>query len=170
MLALAGESVSADEDLLERADGTRQWLRRELIPWRSDDGSVGGIVIFADDVSDRVETQKRLRLAASVFTHAREGITITDAMGTVLDVNEAFTRITGYSCDEVVGGNTRILKSGLQGRDFYDRMWESLRDEGHWSGEIWNRAKNGNIFAEHLTINSIRDSGGKVLQYIAHFH
>jgi diguanylate cyclase (GGDEF)-like protein/PAS domain S-box-containing protein len=169
ILALAGQSVSAGEDFFERADGTRQWLRRELIPWRSDDGAVGGIVIFADDVSERVDTEKRLRLAASVFTHAREGITITDAKGAILDVNDSFSRITGYSREEVLGGNPRILKSGLQGRDFYDRMWESLRVEGNWSGEIWNRAKSGNIYAEHLTINAIHDAGGKVLQYVAHF-
>jgi len=167
--ALAGESVTVEEDLFERADGSRQWLHWESIPWRTDDGSVGGIVIFVEDISERIENQKRLRLAASVFTHAREGITITDAKGTILDVNESFTRITGYSRDEVLGGNPRILKSGLQGRDFYERMWQSLRSEGNWSGEIWNRAKDGNIYAEHLTINAIRDPGGKVLQYVAHF-
>ncbi len=169
MRALAGEPVSASEDLFERADGSNRWLRRELFPWRNDDGSVGGIVIFADDITERVENQKRLRLGASVFTHAREGITITDANGTILDVNESFTRITGYSRDEVVGSNPRILKSGLQGREFYERMWQSLRDAGSWSGEIWNRAKSGNIYAEHLTINANCDADGKVLQYVAHF-
>lgn len=167
--ALAGESIRADEELFERANGSSQWIRRELIPWRGDDGSVGGIVLFVEDITERIENQERLRLAASVFTHAREGITITDAEGNILDVNDSFTRITGYSRGEVVGGNPRILKSGLQGRAFYERMWESLRDESHWSGEIWNRAKNGNIYAEHLTINAIRDAGGKVLQYVAHF-
>jgi diguanylate cyclase (GGDEF)-like protein/PAS domain S-box-containing protein len=167
--ALAGESIRTDEELFERADGSHQWLRRELIPWREDDGSVGGFVLFVEDITERIESQKRMRLAASVFTHAREGISITDAAGTILDVNEAFTRITGYSREEVLGRNSSILKSGLQGRDFYERMWESLRVEGHWSGEIWNRAKNGNIYAEHLTINAIPDAGGKVLQYVAHF-
>jgi len=168
-LALSGQAVSAEEDYFEHPDGTRQWLRRELIPWRSDDGSVGGIVIFADDVSERVENERRLRLAASVFTYAREGITITDTEGTILDVNDSFTRITGYSRDEVVGRNPRLLKSGIQGRDFYERMWQSLRVDGQWSGEVWNRAKSGNIYAEHLTVNAIRDPNGKVLQYVAHF-
>jgi len=166
---LAGESQRSDADLFVRADGTHRWSQWETLPWRAEDGSVGGIVIFVEDISERIENQKRLLLAASVFTHAREGITITDAKGTILDVNESFTRITGYSRDEVLGGNPRILKSGLQGREFYDRMWQSLRSEGNWSGEIWNRAKDGNIFAEHLTINAIRDAGGKVLQYVAHF-
>jgi diguanylate cyclase (GGDEF)-like protein/PAS domain S-box-containing protein len=167
--SLAGETISNEAELFERADGTRQWLRRELIPWRSDDGSVGGVIIFVDDETEHIENQRRLRLAASVFTHAREGITITDAKGTILDVNDSFTRITGYSRYEVVGGNPRVLKSGLQSKDFYDRMWEKLRVEGHWSGEIWNRAKSGNIYAEHLTINAIRDTSGNVVQYVAHF-
>ena len=167
--ALAGETIRDEADLLELAGGRRQWLRRELIPWREDDGSVGGIIIFVDDVTEQTENAERLRLAASLFTHAREGITITDEAGTILEVNDAFTRITGYSRDEVVGRNPRILKSGLQGRDFYERMWCSLREEGQWSGEIWNRAKSGNIYAEHLTINAIRDAGGNVFQYVALF-
>jgi diguanylate cyclase (GGDEF)-like protein/PAS domain S-box-containing protein len=167
--ALAGETIRDEADLLELTDGRRQWLRRELIPWRNDAGSVGGVIIFVDDVTEQTETAERLRLAASVFTHAREGITITDAAGNILEVNDAFTRITGYSREEVLGRNPRILRSGLQGREFYERMWQSLRLEGHWSGEIWNRAKSGNIYAEHLTINAIRDPGGKVLQYVAHF-
>jgi len=166
---LAGESLRSDADYFERADGTHRWTQWETIPWRGDDGSVGGIVIFVNEITERIENQKRLRLAASVFTHAREGITITDAKGTILDVNDSFTRITGYSRDEVVGGNPRILKSGLQGRDFYERMWHSLRSEGSWSGEIWNRAKSGDIYAEHLSINAIRDASGNVLQYVAHF-
>ena len=166
--AMAGESISNDEDYFERADGMRQWLRREIIPWRNDDGSVGGIVIFVDDITERIENEKRLRLAASVFTHASEGISITDTAGTILEVNDSFTRITGYPREEAIGNNPRILKSGLQSKEFYERMWQTLREEGQWSGEIWNRAKNGNIYAEHLTINAIRDTHGNVIEYVAH--
>ncbi|MGP8253587.1 MAG: EAL domain-containing protein [Terracidiphilus sp.] len=167
--ALAGETIRDEADLLELNDGRRQWLRRELLPWRKDDGSVGGVIIFIEDVTERTESAERLRLAASVFQNAREGITITDSAGTILEVNDSFTRITGYSREEALGRNPRILKSGLQGRDFYERMWQSLRDRGQWSGEIWNRAKSGNIYAEHLTINATRGPDGKVLQYVAHF-
>jgi diguanylate cyclase (GGDEF)-like protein/PAS domain S-box-containing protein len=167
--ALAGQSVRAEEDLFERADGSRQWLHWELIPWREVSGSVGGVIIFVEDITERTANAERLRLAASVFTHAREGITITDAGGTILEVNDAFTRITGYSRGEVLGHNPRILKSGLQGHEFYENMWRLLRNEGQWSGEVWNRAKSGNIYAEHLSINAVRDSSGKVMQYVAHF-
>lgn len=166
---LAGETLKADEDRFERADGKVQWIKWEVVPWRRGDGSVGGIMLFAEDITRQKETQERLRLSASVFTGAREGITITDLDGTILDVNDAFTRITGYQREEVLGRNPRMLKSGLQSRDFYEQMWGSIRRDGHWSGEIWNRSKNGDIFAEMLTINAIRDADGKATQYVSLF-
>ncbi len=166
---LAGETLKSDEDRFEHADGTVQWIRWEVVPWRTGDGSVGGIMLFAEDITAKKVAEERLRLAASVFTGAREGITITDLTGTILDVNDAFTRITGYTREEVVGRNPRLLKSGLQSKEFYEKMWSSLAREGHWSGEIWNRSKNGDIFAEMLTINAIRDVDGKTSQYMALF-
>ncbi len=167
--ALAGESVHAEEGLIVRANGLRGWLRRELMPWRADDGAIGGIVIFADDVTRQKETESRLRLAATVFTGAREGITITDPAGTILEVNDAFTRITGYTREEVLGRNPRVLQSGLQGKDFYKNMWDSLVRDGLWSGEIWNRTKGGDIYPEMLSIHAIRDAGGEVKQYVGLF-
>ena len=100
---LAGETLKSEEDRFQRADGTVQWIEWEVVPWRAADGSVGGIVLFADDITARKQAEERLRLAASVFTGAREGITITDLKGTILDVNDAFTRITGYTRKEAVG-------------------------------------------------------------------
>ena len=89
--------------------------------------------------------------------------------GTILEVNDAFTRITGYTREEVLGRNPRLLQSGLQSKEFYENMWSSLAQEGHWSGEIWNRTKDGDIFAEMLTINAIRDAEGNTTQYVALF-
>ena len=166
---MAGEEVPAEMRELVRTDGTAQWVRREVRPWRKGDGSIGGIVIFAEDVTAKKQSEERLRLAASVFTGAREGILITDLKGTILDVNEAFKRITGYTREEVLGKNPRLLKSGLQSKEFYEKMWGSIQRDGHWSGEIWNRSKNGDIFAETLTINAIRDVNGQPTQYMALF-
>jgi diguanylate cyclase (GGDEF)-like protein/PAS domain S-box-containing protein len=129
---------------------------------------VGGIVIFAENITAHKQAEEQLHLAASVFTGAREGIAITDADGTILEVNDAFTGITGYTREEVLGHNPRLLKSDLQSREFYENMWRSLIETGHWSGEVWNRAKNGNLYAEMLTINAIRDASGKTLKYVAH--
>ena len=166
---LAGERVHAEEDRFDRADGTVEWSRWEVIPWRAGDGSVGGIVLFAEDVTQRKATDDRLRLGATVFTGAREGITITDRTGKILEVNDAFTRITGYTRKEVIGLNPRVLQSGLHSGEFYESMWNSLNRDGHWSGEIWNRTKSGDIYPEMLTINAIHNAEGEVEQYVGMF-
>ncbi len=166
---LNGEKFEISERKLLSKDGGVQWVRRELLPWRAGDGSIGGIVILSEDVTERKSVEERLRLAATVFTDAREGITITDSEGTILDVNDAFTRITGYTREEAIGKNPRILQSGLHGKDFYKEMWDSLLQDGIWSGEIWNRTKGGDIYAETLTIHAIRGPAGEVKQYVALF-
>ncbi len=166
---LAGEKLGKEERQLVRADGTVQWVRREILPWRTGDGSVGGIVIFGEDITAERKADERLRLAASVFTGVREGIVITDSAGAILDVNDAFVRITGYAREEMLGKNPRLLQSGLQSKEFYKSMWESLLREGYWSGELWNRTKGGDIYAEALTINAIRNASGEVEQYVGLF-
>jgi diguanylate cyclase (GGDEF)-like protein/PAS domain S-box-containing protein len=121
------------------------------------------------DITLRKQAEEKLHLAANVFTHSREGITITSADGTIIDVNDAFTRITGYSRNEVLGHNSRILGSGRQGKEFYAAMWRDLIENGHWYGEIWNRRKNGEVYAEMLTISAVRDEQGNTRQYVALF-
>ena len=118
---------------------------------------------------ERKAAEEKLKLAASVFTHAREGITITDAAGAILDVNETFSRLTGYSRDEVLGRNPRLLGSGRQGREFYAAMWRDLTEHGYWHGEVWNRRKSGEVYAEMLTISAVRDTDGITRNYVALF-
>lgn len=118
---------------------------------------------------ERKYAEDKLKLAANVFTHAHEGITITDAEGTILDANATFSSITGYSREEVLGQNPRILKSGRQGQEFYAAMWRELVENGHWYGEIWNRHKNGEVYAEMLTISAVRDADGNPQYYVALF-
>ena len=167
--ALSGESVPQSETRLPTTNGSFRWVRRKVRPWRKGDGAIGGIVIIAEDTTERKKSEERLQLAANVFTFASEGITITDATGTILDVNDAFTRITGYRRDEVIGQNPRLLNSGRQSREFYAKMWRDLIENGHWSGEIWNRAKDGRVFPEMLTISAVRDASGQTKQYVALF-
>ena len=119
----------------------------------------------------RVQTQQ-LQLAASVFASASEGITITDDRGTILNVNAAFTRLTGYDRAEVLGKNPRVLSSGRQSAEFYQQMWAALAKDGNWQGEIWNRRKNGEIYPEWLSISaaSTRTQGGLTrTHYVATF-
>jgi diguanylate cyclase (GGDEF)-like protein/PAS domain S-box-containing protein len=167
--ALTEERRTNETLQLPRQDGSLRWIDARNYPVNRPDGSVGGIILFAEDIACQREAEERLRLAASVFTHASEGIVLTDPHGTILEVNDAFTRITGYSRAEAIGQNPRLLKSGLQSREFYESMWGSLLREGHWSGEIWNRTKDGVIYAEMLSINAIRDAAGITAQYVAMF-
>ena len=122
-----------------------------------------------DSVTASELAQDELQLAASVFTHAREGILITTAQGDIVDVNAAFSRITGFGRDEVLGRNPRLLNSGRQSKAFYEAMWRDLTDSGEWNGEVWNQRKNGDVYPELLTISGVRDDQGKVLNYVALF-
>lgn len=167
--ALAGEPVRTAAEPLLRENGKVQWLRRELRPWYAGDGRIGGIIIFTEDVTEDRKERERQRLAETVFNHAGEGITISDAAGHILEVNPAFTRITGYTREEVLGKNPRILQSGIQTPAFYENMWQSLLKGGQWSGEIWNKTKCGEIIAEELTITAVHDAVGKVVEYVAIF-
>jgi len=127
---------------------------------------VFGIV---QDIGVRKQTEARLQLAADVFTHVREGIMIADADGIIVEVNDAFTRITGFERADAIGRNPRILKSGRQAPEFYATLWKSLAKQGHWSGEIWNRRKNGELYAQGLTISAVRDSRGTTQNYVGLF-
>lgn len=121
------------------------------------------------DITARKHTEEQLKLAANVFTHAREGILITDANGTIIDVNETFTSITGYSRKEVLGHNPRFLQSGHQTPDFYATMWASLRENKKWSGELSDQRKNGEAFVEMITISAVCDASDQVQNYVALF-
>ncbi|MFT4818483.1 MAG: diguanylate cyclase (GGDEF)-like protein/PAS domain S-box-containing protein [Marinobacter psychrophilus] len=116
------------------------------------------------------EKEKRaseLALAASVFTHARECIIITDADATIIDVNDTFIHITGFSREEAIGQNARMLQSGRQSRDFYIVMWHALLTDGYWSGELWNRRKNGEMYAEMKTISAVQNKHGITTHYVS---
>ncbi|WP_051443089.1 bifunctional diguanylate cyclase/phosphodiesterase [Curvibacter gracilis] len=124
---------------------------------------------LAGEIEERRKAEESQRLAANVFTFAREAISITDAQGTIIDVNAAFSRITGYERAEVLGKNPRMLQSGRQSRAYYQAMWRSLTDSGYWAGEIWNRRKNGEVFAELLTISAVKNAEGVTQNYVALF-
>ncbi len=117
----------------------------------------------------RHRAEEDLRLAAQVFESSAEGIIITDASSRILRVNRAFTEITGYTAEEVIGKTPRAIASGLHGSDFYQHMWDSINEQGFWHGEILDRRKNGEIYPEWLTISAVRDEHDRVTHYIGGF-
>lgn len=121
------------------------------------------------DISGRKAIERQLRLSAIVFNAANEAIAVTDKNNRFLQVNQAFERITGYSAEDVIGKNPSILSSGRQPKDFYQRMWTALVQEGRWSGEIWNRRKTGEFFPEWLSITRISNDLGETENHVAIF-
>jgi diguanylate cyclase (GGDEF)-like protein/PAS domain S-box-containing protein len=113
------------------------------------------------------DNAEQLRLAASVFDGTSEAIAITDVKGRIIRVNKPFCRLTGYEEEELLGQNPSLLKSGRHDAAFYAEMWRSISTTGNWSGEIWNRRKNGEIYPERLTISTISDAKGQVMQRVA---
>ena len=126
------------------------------------------VLAIVHAVRDSQAKAADLRIAATAF-ESLEGISITDAEGTILRVNSAFTRITGYVAAEAIGNTHRILKSGRQDDAFYAAMWQRLLAEGAWQGEIWNRRKNGEAYPEWLSITAVKGQGGQVTHYVGTF-
>ncbi|MBY0465335.1 MAG: EAL domain-containing protein, partial [Burkholderiales bacterium] len=123
----------------------------------------------ADRLAAQLAAERQLKLHSTSFQHSHDGITLTDAQGNILDVNPAFSRITGWSRGEVLGRNPRVLRSGRHDKAFYEAMWNSIQYNGTWTGEIWNRNKFGEVFPELLSISAVRDEAGTVTNYVAVF-
>jgi len=128
---------------------------------------------YRQDIEKRnaqlVENARQLKLSAQVFSSGNEGMVITDAENRIVTVNEAFTRITGYTQEDVIGQTPAVFASGRHDRDFYRHMWRLLEENGSWSGEIWNRRKDGSVYPEWLNISTVRDEAGKLTHHIAAF-
>jgi two-component system, chemotaxis family, CheB/CheR fusion protein len=129
----------------------------------------GGVVITILDITEKMEAEAKLRLSASVFEHASEATLISDADNRILSVNPAFTRITGYAADEIIGQTPKILNSGKHPKEFYKHLWDTLLNTGSWQGEIQNRRKNGEIYTEWLSINVLKGQDDTVIRHIAVF-
>ncbi len=160
-------------------------------PIRDDSGVLLGIGVLTSDISDiksrgqqLLETHKELskefkaqsdvlrdanenlQFMNHVFNNTMDGIIITDKKGAALQINPAFTEITGYTLDEIQGENPRVLKSNYHDSDFYKEMWSTIARTGSWEGELWNRRKNGEIYPQRLNISAIYDSEGNVTHYV----
>lgn len=121
---------------------------------------VAGIAI------EKKRAEEQIQLAASVFEHSHEAIMITDTEARIVEVNRAFCELTGYNREEVLGRNPNILKSGRHDPQFYRHIWEALARDGHWRGEIWDRRRDHELFAAHLTISAVYGEDGSIRHYV----
>jgi diguanylate cyclase (GGDEF)-like protein/PAS domain S-box-containing protein len=154
---------------LLKKDGSAIWLRKIVSVVETNAEHCCVLRGFIIDITESKQAMEKQRLAALVFDTIHEAIMITDTNNCIEIVNPAFTKITGYSFDEVKGQNPYMLSSGLQDAGFYTALWQSLNDHGHWEGELWNRHKNGALYAESTSISKVHDEVGKIKQHIAIF-
>ena len=152
-----------------RKDGGLFWNGLYIAPVLDEEGSITHYVGIQNDLTELKKSEQRGRLAAQVFENTTEGIVITDLDSRIVDINPAFTLVTGYEREEVIGKNPKILSSHWQDEDFYKTMWETIHCIGLWQGEIWNKRKNGEIYAEWLNICAVKNEQGNVVNYVGQF-
>lgn len=127
------------------------------------------IVITYRDITERRKAEERRRLATTVFENSIEAILITDENNQIIDTNDAFTRLTGYTRDEVLGQNPSLMKSGKHNQAFYENMWKDIQEKGAWEGEIWDRRKNGEIYPKWITISAVKNEKEEITHYVGIF-
>ncbi len=162
-----GPGERSNPQTLLAADGRQRQVEIRLARGQWDGRPA--VISIAQDIGQRLAAEERLQLAASVFDNAHEGIVITDAAQTIVEVNSTFSELTGYSRDEAIGKTPELLRSGHHDADFYAAMWRDINERGYWRGEIWNRKKSGEIFVEQLTISTVRHRNGEIANFVAIF-
>jgi diguanylate cyclase (GGDEF)-like protein/PAS domain S-box-containing protein len=151
------------------ADGSLHYVDFQLHPILDESGKLALAMAEGTDITERHRIEEQRRLALRVFQSSHDGILITDPTGVILDVNQAFSDLTGYSREEAVGKSSRLLDSGHHDKAFFEQMFETIAREDHWLGEIWNRTKAGAISVVLMTISAVRDAAGDLTHYVGVF-
>ena len=152
-----------------RKNGTLYWDAAVISPVRNEEGEITDFVAVQEDITARKETEERLLLSMHLLDSLNEGVAVTDAERKLVYVNPAFTAITGYAAEEVLGKNPHVLSSGLMDQAFYEEMWKDINESGHWEGEIIDRRKNGESYAEWLSITALKADDGEISRYVSVF-
>jgi diguanylate cyclase (GGDEF)-like protein/PAS domain S-box-containing protein len=132
-------------------------------------GQPAGVLGIAHDITERKRSEEYLHLMSKVFSNSGEAIMITDADQRILAVNREFTKLTGYCEEEAIGKNPKFLSSGNTPKQLYQEMWATLAENDYWQGELWDRRKTGEVFPKRLSISVVRDTEGKIANYIGNF-
>ena len=175
-LAWEARSMTRCEEIWPTADGGECVFDVIKVPHFGDGGQRKALIVLARDITGRKRieqalqaSEERLRLAASVFENTDQGVLITDAQGSILEVNRAFSDILGHPREAVIGANPRLWKSERHDESFYRDMWHTLTQTGQWRGEMWNRRADGSIFPVWMTISDVRDEAEQLTHYVAVF-
>lgn len=155
--------------LNRRKDGSLFWEQASISAVRDEHGKCQSYIAVKEDITQQKEAEEQLKMIEAVFSTSNEAIMVADRNGLIKTINPAFSRITGYSLEDVQGHNPSILSSGRHEPDFYQKMWREIMRQGSWSGEIWNRRKNGSIYPEWLSVSVVNDSDGNPSEYVAVF-
>lgn len=166
---ISNGDVWAGELRNRRKDGSLYWDKTIISPVSSDDGEVTHYISVKEDVTAYKKIEERMRVATTVFDAASEAIMVTDLNGAITMVNPAFSEITGFNSTDVLGESPRLLNSGHHDESFYKDMFEELKRNNRWEGEIWNRRKSGEVYPQWQTIALVRDEDGEPLEFIALF-
>ena len=153
---------------LRRKNGSFVWVETTVRSTRDANNKAIDIIASTRDITERKQTEQQLRIAATAF-ESHEGMMVIDANHIILRVNKAFTDITGYSAEEVVGKHSRIRQSDRHNPDFYAAIWESINNTGVWEGELLRRRKNGKTYPEYLTVTAVKDTQDRVTHYVSTF-
>lgn len=162
---LRGEAPVANFSFrVVKKNGEIAWVEvlNNLITYDGKPAILGTIL----DITDKIKAEQRERILSNLLLNLNDAVVITDEQGNILEVNDAFCKITGYSKEEAIGKNPRILKSGLHDAEFYKNMWDSILTKGYWSGEIINKKKNGELYFAFLSISSVKDELHGVTYYL----
>ena len=154
---------------MRHADGSYRWIQSRGRLLCDINGEPIRFIGIASDISQQRAIDDSLRQAAAVFDATQEGVLVTDAEQRIVHVNPAFSRITGYSSEEILGQSPTLLKSGRHEAAFYHSLWHALENRGAWSGEVWNRRKSGEIYPQWQCIRVIQDEQGHTSHYVAVF-
>lgn len=150
-------------------DGREFWVELSVGCQRDPEGRPLHLIGVVSDITERKRDQAALRLMGEVFRQAGEAILVTDHDNRIVMVNQAFTALTGYAPEEVLGKNPRLLSAGRTSRETYRKMWVALHQRGHWQGEVWDRRKDGGVYPKLLSISVLKDARGRVTHHIASF-
>ena len=167
--SLEQETPHSSHETLQFVDGKQHLLEVTKVKVFDSLDQISGTLGISIDVTERNEAENKLKLAASVFSHALEGIMIIDIDGSIVEVNQTFTQITGYSREEAIGQSFLMLRSKRQQKKHYSAMWKELLLKGHWSGELCNRHKNGAQYIKSIKINQVADTNGDTKNFVALF-